>query len=631
MAKDHLQETCLTSKSYLPIEDYGMIGDLHTVALIGKNGSIDWCCLPRFDSPSVFGRLLDVNKGGFFRIAPPESIIAGHRQLYWPETNILITRFLTNDGVGQITDFMPVYPAQRLGYQHQIIRIVKVVRGSLAFCMECRPAFNYAREAHELQLSESGALFQSSELALALDASMPLEADDYGGVHASFTLQEGESAYFSMECVTEGELVIHYYPQYYEDAFLKTRAYWQNWLSQCQYLGRWREMVQRSALVLKLLTYAPTGAIVAAPTTSLPETICGARNWDYRFTWLRDAAFTLYSLLLLGFSQEAEAFMGWLNARCHEIEEDGGLQPIYGIDGSHDLSEHTLDHLEGYLGSRPVRIGNGAYNQKQLDIYGELMDAIYIYNRYEDISYDLWQNLRRLLGWLTLHWHEPDEGIWEVRGGPKPFVHSRLMSWVAFDRAIRLTRHRGWYAPLDEWLRTSGIIYEEIMRKGWSDKKESFVQYYGSEAVDASVLLISITKFLGATDPRMLSTMECIKRELSRDSLVYRYHPEQAADDGLRSQEGVFSPCSFWLAEALANAGQLEEARLILENVFTYANHLGLYAEEIGPTGEALGNYPQAFTHLSLITACHTVDQALNNPMMRYRSREFNLFSPGRG
>ncbi|EFH88391.1 glycoside hydrolase family 15 protein [Ktedonobacter racemifer] len=630
MAKDHLQETCLTSKSYLPIEDYGMIGDLHTVALIGKNGSIDWCCLPRFDSPSVFGRLLDVNKGGFFRIAPPESITAGHRQLYWPETNILITRFLTNDGVGQITDFMPVYPAQRLGYQHQMIRMVKVVRGSLDFCMECRPAFNYAREAHELQLSESGALFQSSELALALDASVPLEADDYGGVHASFTLQEGESAYFSMECVTEGELVIHYYPQYYEDAFLKTRSYWQNWLSQCQYLGRWREVVRRSALVLKLLTYAPTGAIVAAPTTSLPETIGGARNWDYRFTWLRDAAFTLYSLLLLGFSQEAEAFMGWLNARCHEMEEDGGLQPIYGIDGSHDLSEHTLDHLEGYLGSSPVRIGNGAYNQKQLDIYGELMDAIYIYNRYEDISYDLWQNLRRLLGWLTLHWHEPDEGIWEVRGGPKPFVHSRLMSWVAFDRAIRLTRHRGWYAPLEEWLRTSGIIYEEIMRKGWSDKKGSFVQYYGSEAVDASALLISITKFLGATDPRMLSTVECIKRELSRDSLVYRYHPEQAADDGLRSQEGVFSPCSFWLAEALANAGQLEEARLILENVFTYANHLGLYAEEIGPTGEALGNYPQAFTHLSLITACHTVDQALNNPMMRYRSREFNLFSPGR-
>ncbi|MBV9711966.1 MAG: glycoside hydrolase family 15 protein, partial [Ktedonobacteraceae bacterium] len=360
------------------------------------------------------------------------------------------------------------------------------------------------------------------------------------------------------------------------------------------------------------LTYAPTGAIVAAATTSLPETLGGPRNWDYRYTWLRDAAFSLYSLLTLGFTQEAEAFMGWLDARCHELGEHGTLQPMYTIHGGHDLTEITLDHLEGYQQSRPVRIGNGAYKQNQLDIYGELMDAIYIYNKYDAISYDLWQNLRRLLEWLNNHWQDPDEGIWEVRGGPRHFVHSRLMSWVAFDRALRLTRHRGLPAPMANWMQTSATIYEEIMHKGWNEKVKSFVQYYGSDAVDASALLMVITQFAGATDPRILSTIERIRKELSSDSLVSRYNPKTAADDGLGSVEGTFSPCSFWMAEALARAGKLEDARLMLEKMLTYSNHVGLYAEEIGPTGEALGNFPQAFTHLALITACTNIDAALN-------------------
>jgi len=613
MEHEQKEESPHRSATYQPIEDYAVIGDLHTVALVGKNGSIDWCCLPRFDSPSVFGALLDARKGGFFCIAPPDTPGMGRKQLYLPETNILITRFLTVDGVGEITDFMPVKRAGSPRHQHHIIRSVKAVRGSLPFEMVCRPAFNYARDPHEIRLAKEGAIFRSDTCCLGLASTVPLEEDGEGGVRANFTLHKGQAEHFMLESAGDSDLA----PQrlshsQYQEAFQNTIGYWRRWLSQCTYHGRWRETVQCSALVLKLLTYAPTGAIVAAATTSLPETLGGARNWDYRFTWLRDASFTLYSLLTLGFSEEAQAFMGWLDARCHELGKDGALQPMYGIDGEHDLTEFTLDHLDGYRGSKPVRIGNGAYRQNQLDIYGELMDAVYIYNRYDTISYDLWQNLRRLLEWLAEHWQEPDEGIWEVRGGPERFVHSRLMSWVAFDRALRLTRHRGLPAPMGSWMQKSAEIYEQIMIAGWNEKRQSFVQYYGSDAVDASSLLMVLTNFTGPTDPRMLHTIDRIQKELTSDSLVHRYDPKRAADDGLGSLEGTFNACSFWLAESLARAGRLDVARLMLEKMLTYSNHVSLYAEEVGPTGEALGNYPQAFTHLSLITACYNIDQMLN-------------------
>lgn len=603
------------SANYQPIEDYAVIGDLHTVALVGKNGSIDWCCIPRFDSPSVFGALLDAQKGGFFRISPTvnDGIKMGHKQLYLPETNILITRFLTADGVGEITDFMPVKLSRQVDHQHNIVRSVAVVRGSLSFEMVCQPAFNFARDDHEVHTYEEGVIFESQSLCLGLYATVPIYKDERGGARASFTLQAGESVHFVLESARRHDLTPHR-PSTgeYREAFQKTLNYWRRWCAQCQYTGRWREMVQRSALVLKLLTYSPTGAIVAAPTTSLPETIGGPRNWDYRYTWLRDASFTLYSLLILGFSQEAEAFMGWLVERCRELKQNGSLQPMYTIDGKHDLTEITLDHLEGYRQSGPVRIGNGAYKQNQLDVYGELMDAIYIYNRYDAISYDLWKNLRRLLQWLGDNWDKPDEGIWEVRGGRKNFVHSRLMCWVAFDRALRLARQRGLPAPLVQWSDTSAQIYEQIMEQGWSEKKKSFIQYYGSEAIDASALLMVLTKFSGATDYRMLHTISRIQKELTSDSLVHRYDPTQAADDGLGTLEGTFSPCSFWMAESLARAGRVDDGRLMLEKMLTYCNHVGLFAEEVGPTGEALGNFPQAFTHLSLITACYNIDQALN-------------------
>ncbi len=601
------------SKTYLPIEDYALIGDLHTVALVGKNGSIDWCCLPRFDAPSVFGALLDAGKGGFFRIAPTDLSGVKNQQLYLPETNILLTRFLSNDGVGEITDFMPIKPPETEKHQHHLIRSVAVIHGSLSFTLTCRPAFNYARDSHQVSISQEGVLFQSQHIHLSLASPLALEDDGQAGVQATFTLHKGQSVHFVLESTrTSDRLPQPLTEERYQQAFQETLHYWRNWLSHCQYHGRWREMVQRSALVLKLLTYDPTGAIVAAATTSLPENIGGKRNWDYRYTWLRDASFSLYSLLTLGFTQEAQAFMRWLDARCHDLNDDGALQPMYGIDGEKQLTEISLDHLEGYRQSRPVHIGNGAYTQKQLDIYGEMLDAIYIYNRYEAISYDLWDHLDHLLEWLQNHWQEPDEGIWEVRGGPKQFLHSRLMSWVAFDRAARIARHRGWPAPVDDWRATSNEIYRQIMIQGWSEEKQSFVQYYGSDAVDASSLLLSITNFIAAKEPRMLATIQRIQRELTSGTLVYRYNQQDAASDGVGGQEGTFSACSFWLVENLAQAGKVDEARLMLEKLLSYSNHVGLYAEEMSPTGEALGNYPQAFTHLALITACTHLDQALD-------------------
>jgi GH15 family glucan-1,4-alpha-glucosidase len=601
------------SKEYQPIEDYALIGDLHTVALVGKNGSIDWCCLPRFDSPSIFGAILDAEKAGFFRISPDEMSGVKYHQLYLPETNILLTRFLSVDGVAELTDFMPIKEIGTSEHQHMIIHSVSVVHGSLSFRLTCRPAFNYARDTHEIDVAKEGATFQHESFRLMLASPVQLEQDGHGGVQATFTLHRGDTMHFLLQSTRENGPAPHPLSEdAYQTAFHNTSHYWQNWLSQCHYQGRWREMVQRSALVLKLLTYAPSGAIVAAPTASLPESVGNGRNWDYRYTWIRDASFSLYSLLTLGLTQEAEAFMGWLDERCHELKNGGTLQPMYGITGEHNLTETTLDHLEGYRKSRPVRIGNGAYKQKQLDIYGEMMDAIHVFNRYEAITYDLWVNVRCLLDWLSQHWQEPDEGIWEVRGGPKQFLHSRLMSWVAFDRAIRVTRHRGWPAPTQDWAKIRAQIYEQIMHEGWSDERQSFVQYYGSAAVDASSLLLLITNFTGTREPRMLSTICRIEQELSAGALVHRYSPQDAADDGFQSKEGTFSACSFWLVENLARAGRLDEARLKLEKLLSYSNHVGLYAEEVSPSGEALGNFPQAFSHLALITACYHLDKALN-------------------
>lgn len=612
--RERADEQVFSPKSgYKPIEDYGVIGDLHTVALVGKDGSIDWCCLPHFDSPSVFASLLDAQKGGFFKIAP--TVHAVQKQMYLPDTNVLVTRFLSPDGVGEVVDFMPVksgIPDDE--HCHQIVRMVRVVRGAVPFRLECFPAFDYARTKHQLKIDKRGALFSADKYKLGLTSPIPLQGKQDRAI-ADFTLKMGESHTFIIRQSQVGSDQALLAPTFNgQAAFDETVNFWRTWLSGCRYEGRWREMVYRSALTLKLLTFAPTGAIVAAPTTSLPEEIGGVRNWDYRYTWIRDAAFTVYGFLRLGFTHEAEQFMQWIDARAHEERPDGSIQVMYGINGEHELKEQTLDHLEGYCGSAPVRIGNGAYNQLQLDIYGELMDAVYLSNKYgTPISYDLWKHLRKLLNYVVDNWQKKDEGIWEVRGGRQHFVYSKLMSWVALDRGLRLAQKRSFPGDHQRWLKTRDVIYEEIMAKGWSEKRKSFVQYYGSDALDASNLLMPLTFFISPKDPRMLSTLEATKKSLLSDSLVYRYQIGTGASDGLSGEEGTFSMCTFWLVECLTRAGQLTEARLIFEKMLSYANHLGLYAEEVGPSGEALGNFPQAFTHLGLISAAFNLNKALGN------------------
>ena len=601
------------SQAYKPIEDYGVIGDLNTVALVGKDGSIDWCCLPHFDSPSIFASILDAKKGGFFKIAPVHSAV--QKQMYLPETCILVTRFLSPEGVGEVIDFMPVEErASEQVHAHRIIRQVRVVRGSIHFKVECFPAFDYARAKHTVEINARGAIFSSNSERVGLASPVQL-CGTGGGVEAEFVMHVGDKVTFVLQSTVHGSDNPLVDPAFDgERAFEEAVRFWRRWLASCRYQGRWREMVQRSALTLKVLTFAPTGAIVAAPTTSLPEEIGGVRNWDYRYTWIRDAAFTVYGFLRVGLTREAENFMKWIEARAREEASDGSLQIMYGINGEHDLVEEELKHLEGYRASSPVRIGNGAHKQLQLDIYGELMDSVYLSNKYgKPISYDLWQHLKRLLDYVGDHWQEKDEGIWEVRGGRQHFVYSKLMCWVALDRGIRLADKRSFPADRARWLRTRDAIYDEIMAKGWNGRRQSFVQHYDTDVLDASNLMMPLTFFVSPTDPRMESTLNATLEALVSDSLVYRYQTGEGASDGLAGAEGTFSMCTFWLVEALTRAGRLDEARLIFEKMLSYANHVGLYAEEIGPSGEALGNFPQAFTHLGLISAAFNLDRALGD------------------
>ncbi len=603
--------------SYLPIENYGLIGNMRTSALVGMNGSIDWFCFPRFDSPSVFGAILDDRKGGWFKISPQKDGVK-HKQYYWPDTNVLVTRFLSKQGVGQVIDFMPInLKATEPGY-HGIIRRVRAVRGNMTFRLECVPAFNYARDPHTTTLTADGACFESSGVSLRLGATIPLKQEG-NGIVAEFTLQEGHELSFSLQEVEAGDRSCQAVSEdQAQELFRQTVDYWQQWLSRCTYRGRWREMVKRSALTLKLLTFEQTGAIVAAPTCSLPEGIGGGRNWDYRYTWIRDAAFTIYAFMRIGFTEEAENFMHWLEARCHELNPDGSLQVMYGIDGRHELQEETLSHLDGYKGSRPVRIGNGAYNQLQLDIYGELLDSVYLCNKYGNpISYDLWSHLRRLVNWVCDNWNRPDEGIWEVRGSQQHFLYSKLMCWVTLDRGLRLAEKRSFPADHARWLKVRDTIYEEIMEKGWNKTREAFVQRYDSDVLDAANLMMPLVFFVSPTDPRMLKTLEAIlqspeKGGLVVDALVHRYNVNET-EDGLQGEEGTFNLCTFWLVEVLTRAGRISEARLTFEQMLGYANHLGLYAEETGHHGEGLGNFPQALTHLALISAAFNLDRILGS------------------
>ncbi|HKG49771.1 MAG TPA: glycoside hydrolase family 15 protein [Actinomycetales bacterium] len=593
------------ASEYLPIEEHAIVGDLRTVALVGTDGTIDWYCPGRFDAPSLFASLLDSRLGGYFHLGCPEA--QRPRQLYLPDTNILLTRFLTPDAVGEVLDFMVPEMSDTAAARDLLVRRATAVRGRPAFSMRCQPAFHYALVPHDVEVVDGvGAVFTSVAGRYVLRTDVPLTVDD-AGVVARFSLDEGESVDFALEW--NGELRPTP-PGEVDELLERTHEFWQRWLGQSRYRGRWREQVNRSALALKLLVYHPTGALVAAPTTSLPEQLRGGRNWDYRFSWLRDAAFTVYALMNLGFLEEAAAFMDWLQKRCETASDQRDLMIMYAVDGSEDTPEVVLDHLDGYRGSRPVRIGNNAVGQRQIDVYGELMDSVFLYNRAVPISYDLWTVLSRRLDWLAKHWTEPDEGIWEVRGPRQRFTYSALMTWVAFDRAQRLARDRGLPAPVERWRRLGARAYRFVQEECWSPGLGAYVMHPGSDELDASVLTMSMTGFSGPTDPRFLSTLDCIGSTLVSDSLVHRYAP--TGHDGLEGVEGTFNLCSFWYVDALTRAGRLRESRTVFEKALTYANHVGLFAEEIGTSGEALGNFPQAFTHLALISAAVNLDRALD-------------------
>jgi GH15 family glucan-1,4-alpha-glucosidase len=607
--------------SYPEISDHGLIGDLQTAALVSTDGTVDWFCYPRFDSPSVFASLLDADKGGYFRVAPDRADYVT-RQLYFPDTAILITRFLTPDGVGEVTDFMPI-AGDRPTERHRLVRLLRVVRGSMRFVLDIRPRFDYGRMPHKLEVTDEGAVFQADGFELTMHSVGPRGAstEELGltverigdDLRLLRTLHEGGTAGVVLESMggkprrlPAGEP---------ERLRQETSRYWRNWLSRSTYTGRWREMVTRSAMTLKLMTYAPSGALVAAPTSGLPEQTGGERNWDYRYTWVRDASFSVYALLGLGYVEEAAAFGIWLRNRVLEQRSEHGrpLKIMYRVDGTSDLVEETLDHFEGWRGSRPVRIGNGAADQLQLDIYGEAMDAFYNADSQGlQAGYIGWGAIIDMIEWVCEHWDQPDEGIWETRGGQQDFTYGRFQCWVALDRAIRLAQERGRPADIVRWRDERNRIYEQIYERGWNPKRKAFVQHYRTEVLDSSLLLMPLMGFVAPQDPQWLQTLDAMDKELVSDSLVYRYNPS-ASPDGLAGGEGTFSLCTFWYVEALARAGRLDEAQLVFEKMHTYANHLGLFSEEIGLTGEQLGNFPQAFSHLSLINAAINLDYQLDH------------------
>ena len=601
---------------YLPIEDYAIVGDLHTASLIGKNASVDFLCLPDFDSPSIFARLLDYKKGGYFQIAPLFNLDTSIKssQSYLTDTNILVTRFLNKDSTVEISDFMPISNTFLPG---TLIRRVKGLQGRLRMRAKCLPCFCYGQSEHKMERNENGYFFISqgsdkkvlrfySELECLLsNDALSVEFDVGINDTFYFVLQIIEKSQESFSKITRERL---------ERAFLDTSNYWKNWISQSTYQGKWKSFVHRSILTLKLLTSQKYSSTVAAPTFALPEHLGGERNWDYRYTWIRDASLTLSTFLKMGFREEVRDFLNWIEERCHDLNPDGSLQIMYRIDGSKNLEEKILNHWEGYRESRPVRIGNGAYRQWQLDIYGELMDLIYLYDEVEGpISHSLWEALQKLLTWLCENWKNKDASIWEIRGAPQEFLYSRLMSWVALDRGIRLVQKRALPAPLRKWQKVRDHISQEIKESFWNEKIQSYVQYKGSEALDVSSLRMALMNFIGFQEPRFLSTLRAIEKNLLEDAKMYRYRIENCASDGLLGREGFFTMCSFWYSECLACSGDIDKAHVIFEKILSYANHVGLYAEELGSSGEHLGNFPQALSHLALINTAIQLNVEVKN------------------
>ncbi|TDY26626.1 GH15 family glucan-1,4-alpha-glucosidase [Paraburkholderia sp. BL6665CI2N2] len=604
----------------LPTDARGVIGNMKTTALVSLRGSIDFMCFPRIDSPAIFAGLLEPSRGGAFSIEPTCEG-ANVKQMYLPDTNVLLTRFMTPEGVCELMDFMPVpedggSAAADAPLPNCVIRVVRVVHGRMAFRMRCEPRFDYARGAHTAHIDKNGGVeFHAaaetgveSGMQLRLNSTVPL-ALDHGAAHAEFELSHGETAGFAFgdaEGLREKSFDC-------ETALTDTVRYWRSWSAQSTYRGRYREVVMRSALTLKLLSSSEHGAIVAAPTFGLPEALDGSRRWDYRFTWIRDAAFSVYALLRLGYTGEARNFMTWIAGRSRQCDSDGSLNVMYTVDGKEPPEETEIAALSNGDGTAGVPlVGNAARDQVQLDVYGALLDAIYLYNKYgAAISHDGWRDVTRTVDYVVEHWREPDHGIWEFRNGLRPLLHSRLMCWVTVDRALRLAEKRSLPAPLKRWFDTRDAIHADIHEHFWNDELNAFVQTPDSQRLDASALMMPLVRFIGPTDPRWLGTLDAIGSELKVDPLIFRY-TRGTTLDGLPGVEGGFSACSFWYAEALARAGRVDEGRLVFEKMLAYANHVGLFSEEVATSGEALGNFPQALTHLALISAAYQLDRNLD-------------------
>jgi len=589
-------------KDFKKLEHYGIIGNLDTCALVGKDGSIDWCCFPHIESPSIFAGILDINKGGHFAIHPSEPFES--EQKYIEKTNVLQTVFHTSSGTAILTDFMPLTEEEEAeNHESQTIyRKVICTKGSVKLEAEFKPRFNYARAQTTFKPFEKGvvATWNNEQVFLTAPFELELRGDEAFGTH---TIKEGESIWMVLQYGHRAPV----YSEACEDSFKNTVQYWQNWGHRCDpqkcvFSGPWHDLVVRSGLVLKLLTHHESGAICAAPTTSIPEEIGGVRNWDYRFNWIRDSAFTLQALYNLGHVKEAKNHLKWFMSLCKETKEPSEIQIMYGMHGETELKEQELKHLSGYRNSRPVRIGNSAAKQRQLDIYGELLNIFYETTRYgEDISQDDWHFIAKIVDYVCQVWNTRDSGIWEMRGEPRHFVYSKLMCWVAIDKGIKIAELRRFDAPLDKWKEIRGEIKNAILQKGFNQNLNSFVQSFDSEILDATSLLIPLMGLLPFDDPRVQGTIDAtIKRLMTKDGLVYRYQGE----DGLPGKEGAFTLCSFWLVNALALSGREEEAEKLLKNILKYISPLGLLAEEIdSETEEQLGNFPQAFSHIGLINS----------------------------
>ncbi len=595
------------------LECYGFIGDLHTCALVGLNGSIDWLCLPRADSNAVFAALLGDENNGCWQIAPEAPVIRAG-QTYRKETLVLETEFETQQGVVRLIDCMPPD-----GPNREVIRVVEGVRGKVPMAMRLIIRMDYGRTVPWVRHNGGGLTAVAGPDAVVLRTNVPTRGEGLSTV-ANFSVLEGEKKLF----------VLAWYPSHLSPpeaidglrALERTELYWREWSSRCTYRGEWRDAVVRSLITLKALTYAPTGGIIAAATTSLPEFIGGVRNWDYRYCWLRDATFTLYSFMEAGYTEEAAAWSDWLLRAV--AGDPAQLQIMYGVAGERTLTELELPHLRGYENSRPVRIGNAASAQFQLDVYGEVMDAMHLARKVGlHPGPDSWSLQRHLVQFVVEHWDEPDEGIWEIRGPRRHFTHSKIMAWVALDRAVKAVEQFALDGPLETWRTTRQAIHDDVCARGFNGNLRAFTQYYGSELLDASVLMMPLVGFLPATDPRVVSTIEAIQRELVIDGLVYRYHPTKSVSvDGLPPGEGAFLPCSFWLVDCLHLIGRETEARRFFAHLIEMCTDLGLLAEEYDPSQRRLvGNFPQAFSHVGLINTVQNLSRHREGPA-ELRSKE---------